>query len=194
MRIGIIGGSFNPPHKGHIHIAKVAKRMFRLDRILFVPTTQNPWKSNKNTMPFQLRISLLRQMISSLGYIFSISDIEKKMKNQTTQCLMQYLVPKFKHDKLFFIAGTDVLPTFHMWERWKELIKIMHFIFIERDENRSFYKHLSSKSFKCLHNDTEITYTACKPIDAMMSIVRTQKVNISSTIIRNREGNTSDQT
>lgn len=187
MRIGIIGGSFNPPHKGHMHIAMVARRILRLDRILFIPTTQNPWKSDTETMPFQSRISLLREMISPFGYMYSISEIEKKMKNQTTQCLIRYMAPRLKHDKLFFIGGTDILPTFHMWEGWTELVKISHFVFVERDANGSFYKHLNSKSVKYLHNKAKVIYNLSDTIENnMISIIRGRKINISSTDIRNR--------
>ena len=130
MRIGIFGGSFNPPHKAHKAIIKAAIRQHKLDRLYVMPTAKPPHKSNKEYVSAHHRSRMCRLMIESMDdkrVLFSDYEIEKGGVSYTYQTLETWKEDHPK-DKLFFIIGGDSLETFPTWikpERISELATIL---------------------------------------------------------------------
>ncbi len=123
MRIGIYGGTFNPPHKGHKNLALQMKRAARLDRIIIIPTGTPPHKTGEQTASGEHRYKMCRLMFSE--DFFSVSDIEIKRqgKSYTYDTLCQ-LKEEFPGDELFLIMGSDMLLSFHRWYNYREILSL----------------------------------------------------------------------
>jgi len=118
-KIGILGGSFDPPHIGHLHISKIALKKLRLDIIIWVVAKQNPLKQ-KPYLSTKTRISLSKDMIKSEKKIFA-EYLDDKIKSRNTFDLLNFLKKKNKKIKLFFLIGADNLIKFHKWNNWKKI-------------------------------------------------------------------------
>ncbi len=133
MRIGIMGGTFNPIHYGHLVTAEVVRDKFRLDKVIFVPSYRTPYKGKRDLAPSSHRYKMAKLAIENNGY-FSVSDIEIKRKGKSyTRDTMKEFKEKFgKKTKLFFITGADAIDQLPKWKRAKELPTLCEFIAASR--------------------------------------------------------------
>ena len=131
MKIGILGGTFDPPHMGHILLAKHACEACGLDKLLLMPAANPPHK--KRITPGHHRLHMARLVAEEYG--FELCDLEyKKQTPSYTFETMQYMNEKYPEDKLYFIIGSDSMLDFEKWYRWKELVKMCGFIVGVRKE------------------------------------------------------------
>lgn len=132
-RIGVLGGTFNPIHIGHLAIAQMAKEKIRLDKVIFVPSNWPPHKRAKGIASAEDRYKMVQLAITGNPY-FSISDFEIKKKGKSyTIDTLRYFRGKFSKDtKLFFIIGGDLLPQLNEWRYIDEILKIASFIVVNR--------------------------------------------------------------
>ncbi|MDD5566103.1 MAG: nicotinate-nucleotide adenylyltransferase [Candidatus Omnitrophica bacterium] len=132
MKIGILGGTFNPIHLGHLILAEEVREQKCLDRILFVPTYLPPHKENSNVAPAQDRLAMIKLAIRDNAH-FSVSDIEisRKGRSYTIDTLVE-LVRKFPSRELSFITGSDLLNYLDEWKDLQEVIKLVRFIVATR--------------------------------------------------------------
>ena len=163
IKIGILGGTFDPPHKGHLYISKTALKKLGLKKILWVITKKNPLK-NKPHLKIKERIKLSKE-ITKKNKKISIKYFDDKIRSNITFNLLNYLKRKTKAN-LFFLIGADNLKKFHKWKNWKQIPKLAKIVVFPR-ENYSF----SSIATKKLHKRDFI-------------YIKSRKINISSSIIR----------
>jgi nicotinate-nucleotide adenylyltransferase len=163
IKIGILGGTFDPPHKGHFYISKVALKKLKLNKILWVITKKNPLK-NKPHLKIKERIKLSKE-ITKKNKKISVKYFDDKIRSNITFNLLNYLKRKTKAN-LFFLIGADNLKKFHKWKNWKQIPKLAKIVVFPR-ENYSF----SSVATKKLHKRDFI-------------YIKSRKINISSSIIR----------
>ncbi len=135
MRIGILGGTFNPIHIGHVRLGIEAKEKMELDEVHFVPSYHPPHKQNIKVLPFDKRCELVEKSITHIPD-FKINKIEKKLgKNPSytffTLTAYKNLYPK---DELFFILGYKDFILMPTWYKWKEVIQLSDFIVAGRSE------------------------------------------------------------
>jgi nicotinate-nucleotide adenylyltransferase len=132
VKIGFLGGSFDPVHFGHLLAAQDAYEQHRLDRLIFVPAAQAPLKPNDVQSSIDDRLAMLR---ASIGWDkrFEISDYELRRGG------VSYTIDSARHfrglypdDQLFWIVGGDQLPNLHLWKAIGELVQLVEFIFLER--------------------------------------------------------------
>ncbi|MBN1869957.1 MAG: nicotinate-nucleotide adenylyltransferase [Candidatus Omnitrophica bacterium] len=141
-RIGILGGTFNPIHIGHLTIAEMAFEQLKLDKVIFVPSYLPPHKSERNVAPAKDRYHMVRLAVQG-NPRFAVSDYEVKKKGKS------YSIKTVKHfhachptgTKFFFIIGSDLLPTLYKWKRIDEILKIVSFVSV----NRPGFKEQKSK-------------------------------------------------
>lgn len=120
-RVGILGGSFNPPHAGHIHISNIAKRMLGLDYIWWLVTPQNPLKDNKDTEDYGKRFSDCLKITKDSPHII-ISDFERRLAITYTDDTLAALRDSFPHTDFVLLTGMDNALTFHKWRKWRNIL------------------------------------------------------------------------
>ena len=166
-KIGILGGTFDPAHIGHIQISKEAKKKFNLNKIFWIITKKNPFKK-KSSSSLKKRISYAKK-INIRNKFIKVYFFEDKIKSNKTIDLMKFLKNRYKKSNFFFIMGADNLINFHKWEKWKEIAKISKILVFDRSNYKS--KSLKSISFKKLNKER-------------LQFINFKKVNISSSQLR----------
>jgi len=166
MKIGILGGSFDPAHKGHLAISKEAKRRFKLEKIIWAVTKKNPLKAESKT-PVSKKIKDSKKIIGLNSFI-KVKFYENIIKSNKTIDLINYL-KKDKKIEIFFLMGADNLINFHKWFRSKLISQKCNIIVFDRHGYKK--NSLKSKTFKRLNNKT-------------LTFVEFKKVNISSSQLR----------
>lgn len=132
MRIGILGGTFNPIHIGHLILAEEVREKLRLDKVLFVPTYIPPHKQNSNVAAAVERLCMVKAAIKG-NRDFSASDIEIKRKGRSyTIDTVKAFNKKFQGDELYFITGSDLLKYLDEWRDFRELLKLVKFVVATR--------------------------------------------------------------
>jgi nicotinate-nucleotide adenylyltransferase len=121
MRVGLFGGSFNPAHEGHAHVAETARRRLGLDRVIWLVSPQNPLKSSHETASLKDRMAAARQLARGHGMI--VSDAETKLGSAYTVDTIRSLKARFPGVKFVWVMGADSLATFHRWRGWTQIMR-----------------------------------------------------------------------
>ena len=130
MKIGIMGGSFDPIHSGHIDMAEKCKKEFGLDKIMFLPSGDPPHKNN--ITPKEIRIEMVSAAIKNIdGFFLSRIEIDRRGKTYTYDTALEL---KETDDEYYFIIGGDSLNNLHNWFMAEELFKIMRFVVVDKIE------------------------------------------------------------
>ena len=165
--IGILGGSFDPPHQGHVKISNEAKKKFKINKIIWAITKKNPFKS-KSHFDLKKRIALSKKIIKKYNFI-SVKFYEDKIKSNKTIDLVNYLKKKYNRSEIFFLMGADNLISFHKWHRWEAISLKCNILVFDRTNYKS--KSLKSMAFRRLNNKG-------------LKFIKFKKVNISSSKLR----------
>lgn len=121
-RIGLLGGTFNPPHRGHFYIAETALSAFELDCVWMMVTPQNPLK-NHQAPSMNDRIALCNDMNTDARIV--VSDIERQMNTYITYDSIRGIQNYFPDNEFLWIAGMDNAITFHTWNHWQDILNII---------------------------------------------------------------------
>ena len=134
-RIGILGGTFNPIHNGHIMLAQYCKNEVQLDKIILVPTCTPPHKSNKHLADESHRLKMCSLASNSLEG-FEVSDVEIRRKGKSyTYETLSYFKEIYPDDELYFIMGADMFLSLHIWKNPEVIFSHSNIIAIPRDES-----------------------------------------------------------
>ena len=121
-KIGILGGSFDPAHKGHLKISKIALKKIKLKKIYWIVTKKNPFKK-KTFFSLKDRIDKAKKISSKIKNI-EVLYIDDVIKSSKSIKVIQYILKKKKPKDLYFIVGSDILLKFHRWHSWKRIVKL----------------------------------------------------------------------
>ena len=121
MKVGLYGGSFNPAHEGHAHVAETAKRRLGLDRVIWLVSPQNPLKGRHETAGLAERMAGARELAEGPGMI--VSDAETLLGSAYTIDVVRALKARFPRVKFVWIMGADSLATFHRWRGWTQIMQ-----------------------------------------------------------------------
>jgi len=121
MRVGLFGGSFNPAHEGHAHVAETARRRLRLDRVIWLVSPQNPLKSRHETADLAERMAGARRLARGPGMI--VTDLETRLGSAYTIDTVRALQARFPGVKFVWIMGADSLAGFHRWRGWTQIMR-----------------------------------------------------------------------
>jgi len=153
--IGILGGSFDPPHKGHLYVSKKSIKLLKLKKVIWVITKKNPLKKSP-FFPLSFRRKLCHKIIRDQKKI-QLKYYEDRIKSKTSIALIKFLKKRFKY-RIFFIIGSDNLINFHKWKNYKQLLKLCILIVFSRKgfdtkaKKSVIMQHLKGKNIKFLKN------------------------------------------
>ncbi len=165
-KIGILGGSFDPAHKGHLVISKEAIKRFNLKKVIWAITKKNPFKKN-SFKSLENRIEYCRKVIGTNNLI-KVKFYENIIKSNKTINLINH-ISKNKKYEIYFIMGADNLIKFHKWYKWESISQKCNIVVFDRHGFKK--KSLNSITFKKLN-------------DKNLKFVKFNKVNISSSQLR----------
>ena len=133
-RIGILGGSFNPAHEGHAHIADMAVRSLDLDELWWMVSPQNPLKTSDDMAPFHKRLESALEIAKTctLNKRMKITALEKHLKYHLTYQTLSALRNRTQKARLVWVMGSDNLLNFHLWNHPKSIAKNMPIAVVNR--------------------------------------------------------------
>lgn len=134
QRIGIMGGTFNPIHNGHLLLAEMAYEEYQLDKILFLPNKHPGYKDIKQLAKEEYRIEMVKLAIEDNSHFaLSMIECERSGITYTVDTLRQYHA-MFPQDKVFFIMGADSLTTLEKWKEPEIILSLATLLVAARDE------------------------------------------------------------
>ena len=165
-KIGILGGSFDPAHLGHLSISKEAAKRLKLKSIIWAITKKNPFKK-KSSISLSKRIKGCKKIIAKNNFI-KVRFYEDIIKSNKTINLINHIA-KNKKNEIYFLMGADNLINFHKWHKWKAISQKCNIVVFDRQGFKK--KSLNSTTFKRLN-------------DKNLKFIEFNKVNISSSQLR----------
>jgi len=166
-KIGILGGTFDPAHKGHLEISKQAKKKYKLNYVIWAITKKNPFKKKSKTKLIT-RIKFAKKIIGFNKFI-KIRFYENIIRSNKTIDLISHIKRKNDTLDLYFIMGADNLINFHRWHKWKSISQKCNILVFDRQGYKA--KSLKSITFKRLNQKS-------------LEFIKFKKVNISSSQLR----------
>lgn len=131
MKIGLFGGSFNPIHNAHLQLCVYAKEKAFLDKVILIPTGDNPLKLNDDNIPREHRLKMARLAVEDLAG-FEVNDIEIKREGQSYTFDTVKALKGCSSDEYYFISGSDILFQFTWWKNFRGLANEINFICFAR--------------------------------------------------------------
>ena len=132
VKIGFLGGSFDPLHNGHMLVAQDAYEQMQLDRLIFVPAAQAPLKPKESRANAEERLGMLSAVVSS-DPRFDVSDFEVRRGGVSyTIDSARHFHDLYPNDSLFWVIGADQLVNLHLWKDIQQLARLVSFICLDR--------------------------------------------------------------
>jgi nicotinate-nucleotide adenylyltransferase len=161
MKVGILGGSFDPVHNGHIELALYVKSAYKLDKIMFLPLGDPPHKTLRSNK--EIRVKMLKEALKNVDDCF-VSTLEVERQGTTYTFDTVSWLKANTDDEYYYIIGGDTVDTLHKWHRAEELFKIINFIVIDRlniDETEGIkrVKQMGAKLYIADHTGLDISST-----------------------------------
>ena len=180
--IGILGGSFDPPHRGHIYISLEAKKILSLDQVWWLVTPQNPLKIIRPAT-YKERINNCNDI--SRTHPILIKEIEKKINSKYSYNTIKYLCNHYSSIKFYWLMGADNFANFHKWQNWKKIFnKISVVIFRRHGYNRVALKSITSKTFENYQIKSKKLNQMHFTSLPSWTFIQNKEIRISSTEIR----------
>ncbi|MBN9318493.1 MAG: nicotinic acid mononucleotide adenylyltransferase [Caulobacterales bacterium 68-7] len=130
MRVGLYGGSFNPVHEGHLHVAETALTRLGLDRVIWLVSPQNPLKPSHETAELADRLAAVR--LRARGPHMVVSDVESRVGSRYTIDTLRILKARYPGVHFVWIMGADSLASFHRWRGWTQIMRTMPVAVVSR--------------------------------------------------------------
>lgn len=128
--VGVMGGSFNPPHQGHALVARVALRRLRLDQVWWVVTPGNPLKEAGGLPPIDVRIAKTRGLANDPH--MRVTGFEAALGSSFTVDTLAFLRRRHPGVRFVWVMGADGLANFHRWRQWRRIAALMPIAVIDR--------------------------------------------------------------
>lgn len=146
QRIGLLGGSFNPPHDAHRLITYTARRRLGLNQVWWVVTPGNPLKSHDELAPLADRMAHCRRLVKNPKV--KITDFEADLPTAYTAATLSFLIKRLPGVHFVWLMGADNLAGFHRWQDWEHIANLMPIAVVDRPGYR--YRGLASRTAKKL--------------------------------------------
>jgi nicotinate-nucleotide adenylyltransferase len=130
MAVGLFGGSFNPPHEGHLLVAEIALRRLGLDQLWWMVTPGNPLKSRTELAPLADRIALSEKLAHDPR--IKVTAFEQALGSPYTAHTLAHVRRRRPGIRFIWIMGADSLRTFHRWQKWRSIVQTFPIAIIDR--------------------------------------------------------------
>ena len=166
-KIGIFGGSFDPPHMGHVQIAKLSLKKLNLNKLFWAITKRNPLKK-RPLLTLNDRILLSKKLVRKNKRI-KIKSFDKYLRTSKTIELLKFIRNKHKNSQIYFIMGSDNIIKLHRWHNWKNFQKYCTIVVFPR---RGHLKNMMiSKAYSYIKKE-KIIFLKSKIVDISSSNIR----------------------
>ena len=182
--IGLLGGSFDPPHKGHLHISLEARKILKLDEVWWLVTPQNPIKIYK---PATYNERVQNCLNVTKGHPIKISEIENRIKSTHSYETIKFIKNHYKNIKFYWLMGADNLINFHNWQNWRDIFHNISVVVFKRHGYNN--KALNSKTKKTfsqfqIYSNSSTQYKNMNL--PSWHLINNKEIKISSSEIRNQ--------
>ena len=187
MVVGLFGGSFNPPHQGHLLVAEIALRRLALDQLWWLVTPGNPLKSRNELAPLAERLAACEALAEDPR--IKITAFEKTLGTSYTARTLDFIRARNPHVHFIWIMGADNLAGFHRWQRWQKIATTFPIAVIDRPGSTLAY--LSSKTartFDYARVDEEDAGVLWQKRAPAWTFIHGPRSTLSSTAIRAAAG------
>ena len=183
MKIGILGGSFNPAHKGHLYISNIALKLLQLDEIWWLVSPQNPLKHSFIKNSIKERVYAARKI--SKGYKIRVEDLESRFNTNLTAKTLKILLERYRGTRFIWLMGADNLNEMNKWFSWKNIFNTMPIAVFDRGVySYSIINSIAGKRyFSNLHKRKNSTSIFNTPLPSW-KFIHNSKNPLSSTNIR----------
>jgi nicotinate-nucleotide adenylyltransferase len=130
MRIGLFGGTFDPPHLAHLGASLLALKRLKLDRVWWLVTPGNPLKNTRGLAPLSTRIAAARKLTHHPR--IDVTGLEAGINTRYTYDTILWLMARCPRVRFVWIMGADNLRSFHRWQRWRDIAKLVPIVVIDR--------------------------------------------------------------
>jgi len=130
MKIGLFGGTFDPPHRAHVGASLLALKRLKLDSVWWLVTPGNPLKNTSGLAPLRDRIAVARALTHNPR--IHVSGLEAVIKTRYTYDTIKWLKARCPRVRFVWIMGADNLRSFHRWQKWRRIAKLVPFVVIDR--------------------------------------------------------------
>ena len=148
MRIGLFGGTFDPPHEAHLAASLLALKRLKLDRVWWLVTPGNPLKNTSGLAPLQQRIDAARELTHHPR--IDVTGLEAVINTRYTYDTIAWLIARCPRVRFVWIMGADNLRSFHRWQRWRGIANLVPMVVIDR-LGPSLYAAASPASLALAH-------------------------------------------
>lgn len=186
QRIGLFGGSFNPPHEGHLNLCDLALKRLELDQIWWMVTPGNPLKDTSGLPSLEERIGLCEALVSNPK--IKITAFEAAHRVRYTADTVRLVLKLRPRQNFVWLMGADNLAGFHHWQDWREIAAMLPFAVIDRPgstlAHRSARAALALSRYRLDEEDASMLATMRAPA---WTFIHGPRSSLSSTQLRNRE-------
>ena len=180
--VGLLGGSFDPPHRGHIYISLEAKKILSLDQLWWLVTPQNPLKIRRPAT-YEERLLNCNNFVKNHPII--VKEIEKKINSKYSYYTIKYLLHHYSNIKFYWLMGADNLVNFHQWQNWKQFFNQISIVIFKRyNYNSAALKSIASQTFANFQIESkQLSHMKFISLPSWV-FVQNKEIKISSTEIR----------
>jgi len=183
MKIGLLGGSFNPAHDGHIYISNEALKRLELDEIWWLVSPQNPLKSNVTCASLKVRLANARSIAK--GHNIRVEDLETKFKTNFTSKTLELIIKRYSGSNFIWLMGADNLVEINRWLNWKNIFQIMPVAVFNRDVySYSVINSIAGKYYYSKLHRTKDSKSIFKKRLPAWQFLHISKNPLSSTLLR----------
>lgn len=133
LRVGLLGGSFDPPHSGHVHISRWALKEFGLDQVWWLVSPGNPLKT-RGPEPLAKRVQACTDLVQHPR--IKVTDLENKLQTRYTAETLQKLMQIYSDVRFVWLMGADNLVQFHKWDQWDTIMEMVPIGVLARPEEQ----------------------------------------------------------
>ena len=181
--VGLFGGSFNPPHMGHVHVSETALVRGQLDQVWWLVTPGNPLKDHSELAPLAERIRKCREIANHPK--IRITAFEARYRLKYTEETLQLLTKLRPNVKFVWLMGADNLASFHKWQNWRKIAEMMPIMVVDRPGSTLSYRSaraaIALSRYRVDESDSELLARMKPPA---WTFVHGPRSPLSSTAIR----------